>query len=106
MDRQLICRWTQLPGDRIRLALRILSAFSDPPVTIMRLKWRRLTSSFQDDSIRSGLLARPECLQQVPSLSDGASLGKWAAGFITGLILGLTLLNLAAVRAQREIVVD
>ena len=34
------------------------------------------------------------------------SLGKWATGFITGLILGLTLLNLAAARGQREIIVD
>ncbi len=92
--------------DRIRLALRILSAFSDPPVTITKLKWRRLKSSFQGDSIRSGLLARPECFEKVPSLSDGASLGKWAAGLITGLILGLTLLTLAAARAQREIIVD
>jgi hypothetical protein len=112
-----------------------LSAFSDPTVAITKTEIEALKSSFQGDSIRSGLLGRSlmdvlqplprsddfagpaarfsqasaaatQCLQKVPPLSDGASLGKWAAGFMTGLILGLTLLNLAAARAQREIIVD
>lgn len=31
---------------------------------------------------------------------------RWAAGFVSGLILGLMLLNLIQARAEREIILD
>ena len=31
---------------------------------------------------------------------------EWVAGFVTGLILGLALLNLIRARAEREIIID